>query len=195
MLEQGAAGTSSSSSDSMDRQTKKKSESRTKITYSYLDVSDRSSNTVSDSKAKVHAGEPIFVNPNSHASVLRVLQEIGRQVQKKKYVPGGEREWEAITCDGLPFYIAQRVMKETFSCQECQKAVFTRKAYEAHCLEHSTYQEVTSVDLPTVYEFDWVLLRIGHGHVEMNMVRSFFALNWEVCIKDLDKCMGFCSGS
>lgn len=160
-----------------DRQ-KKKSESRTKITYSYLDVSDGSSNTVSDSKAKVHAGEPIFVNPNSHASVLRVLQEIGRQVQTKKYVPGGEREWEAITCDGLPFYIAQRVMKETFSC-----------------LEHSTYQEVTSVDLPTVYEFDWVLLRIGHGHVEMNMVRSFFALNWEVCIKDLDKCMGFCSGS
>ncbi|XP_063971571.1 uncharacterized protein LOC135159708 [Lytechinus pictus] len=177
------------------RKPQQRPESQTKITYSYQDIplSDVGKSTCSSSKVKVHAGEPIFVNPNSHASVLKVLQEIGKQVKVKKYVPDGEREWVAVTCDGLPFFLAQRVLKETFTCQECKKAVFTRKAYESHCAEHDAYANVAPKDLPTCLEFDWVLLRIGHGHVEMNMVRSFFALNWDVCLKDLAKTMGFCS--
>ena len=31
-------------------------------------------------RIKVHAGEPIFVNPKSYASVVKVFQQIGKQV-------------------------------------------------------------------------------------------------------------------
>ena len=40
-------------------------------------------------------------------------------------------------------------------------------------------------------EFDWVVLRIGPLHVEMNMVRNSFGLNWDVIVCDLAKEMGF----
>ena len=44
-------------------------------------------------------------------------------------------------------------------------------------------------------EFDWLLLKIGHGHFEMNMVRSFFELNWDIFVKDTAYSMGFPSES
>ena len=42
-----------------------------------------------------------------------------------------------------------------------------------------------------IFEFDWVVLLIGKDHFEMNMVKSFFELNWKPCFKDLAKLMGF----
>lgn len=46
-------------------------------------------------------------------------------------------------------------------------------------------------EVPSVEEFDWVVLRIGPLHVEMNMVKTFFSLNWDVMVCDLAKEMGF----
>ncbi|XP_063971446.1 uncharacterized protein LOC129284191 [Lytechinus pictus] len=163
----------------------------TKLELSYLYIP--ADNTSTSSGVKITAGEPIFVNPNSHSSVIKVLREIGHQTNITKYVKGGCREWVAITCDGLPFSIAQRVLKETYTCPTCHTAIFTRKNYISHVKDHEEYADMSEDDLPFDFEFDWTILRIGHGHFEMNMVRSFFKLNWDVCIKELAKCMDFCS--
>jgi len=44
-------------------------------------------------------------------------------------------------------------------------------------------------------EFDWVVLRISPLHVEMNMVKTFFAVNWEVFLSSLAKELGSTSDS
>lgn len=40
-------------------------------------------------------------------------------------------------------------------------------------------------------EFDWVILRPGNGHYEMNMFKSFIEVNWDVFFGELAKLMGF----
>lgn len=34
-------------------------------------------------------------------------------------------------------------------------------------------------------EFDWVILRIGNGHFEKNMCKTFVELNWDVFFSEL----------
>ena len=46
-----------------------------------------------------------------------------------------------------------------------------------------------------VKEFDWVVLRIGPLHVEINMLKTFFTVNWDVFISCLAKELGFTSES
>jgi len=40
-------------------------------------------------------------------------------------------------------------------------------------------------------EFDWVHLKVGDGHYEMNLMKSFMELNWDVCMTDLVQLMGW----
>ena len=42
-------------------------------------------------------------------------------------------------------------------------------------------------------EFDWALLHTGDGHYEMNLLKSFFELNWDICLKQLAQKMGWVS--
>ncbi|KAJ8027943.1 hypothetical protein HOLleu_30043 [Holothuria leucospilota] len=59
-----------------------------------------------------------------------------------------------------------------------------------HCMSS---HELKEDDIELVLEFDWVHLRIGYRHYEMNTVRSYFEIIWEVFMKDLAFAMGFCS--
>lgn len=42
-------------------------------------------------------------------------------------------------------------------------------------------------------EFDWVLLRIGKLHLEMNMAKTFVNHNWDVFMSELARELGFLS--
>ena len=42
-------------------------------------------------------------------------------------------------------------------------------------------------------EFDWVVLRIGKLHLEMNMARHFIDLNWDTFLSKLASELGFVS--
>ncbi|KAJ8022554.1 hypothetical protein HOLleu_37485 [Holothuria leucospilota] len=139
--------------------------------------------------------DPVFLNPNSFENVKEVFLAIGKDFQIRKYLDPplvGDlgREWLVVVCDGLPYILGQRVIKETFHCQECQQAVFGRDSYEEHC---NAAHNIEAADIVYSMEFDWVHLRIGYGHYEMNMVRSFIELNWDIMVKDLAYCMGFCT--
>lgn len=138
------------------------------------------------SKVKVNARDPCFVNPNSYESVITVLQHMGRDAGIRQYTPDGKREWLTVVCDGLPYIIALKLLSDTYTCDTCQVPVYGLEAYKKHMA--SVHNDVTP---QYGKEFEWVHLRIGHGHYEMNMVRSFLALNWEVFMKDVAYVMGF----
>ncbi|VDI14752.1 Hypothetical predicted protein [Mytilus galloprovincialis] len=66
----------------------------------------------------------------------------------------------------------------------------SRDLYEKHCEQiHQGSQK------QFMHEFDWVYLRIGAGHYEMNLVKSFFELNWTPFLETLCEIMGFCTDS
>ena len=115
--------------------------------------------------------DPAFVNPNSYDRVRAVLRHIGKVVGISRYESDGQRRWCSVFCDGLPYVLALKVIKETLVCS-CGEIVYGQMALERHQQEHHHNGHDQ--------EFDWVLLQIGLGHVEMNFARSFLELNWDV---------------
>lgn len=139
-----------------------------------------------ESPPKVTALEPINVNPNSYDRITHVFRELGKQAGISNY-RCGKREWLVIVCDGLPFTMGIKVITETKVCSLCKETVFGNQNFKQHCTKvHGTHESVEYS-----LEFDWVVLSPGKGHFEMNMVKSFFELNWIPFLSELAKCMGF----
>ncbi|KAJ8017459.1 hypothetical protein HOLleu_45119 [Holothuria leucospilota] len=151
----------------------------------------QSDESTSAEPIKVTPRDPVFVNPNSFETVKEVFLEIGKDFKVAKYTNSSEeskREWLLVVCDGVPYTIGQKVVKETFRCPQCGAVIFGKDSFEEHCMA-SHNSEKQNMEYPL--EFDWVHLKIGYGHYEMNMLRSFFSLNWDVMVKDLAFAMGF----
>lgn len=143
------------------------------------------------SGVSITVSDPCFVNPSSQATVAEVLRHVGGIACLTRYghVGEGSREWLPVTMDGLPYFIALGVIDDTFLCIDCP----THNAgpyYGKEWLNH--IRDIHGGEQPnSCKEFDWVVLLIGPLHIEMNMVKYFFSLNWEVFLKDLSKEMGF----
>ena len=60
--------------------------------------------TVNLNKPIMHVGEPIMYNPNSYASIERILNELKDDLQI-----GKSRQWTFIGCDGPPYRIASHL--------------------------------------------------------------------------------------
>ncbi len=137
--------------------------SRTKNPYEHIHSNHP------ESPIKIKARDPVFCNPNSYASCITVLRSIGKDLKVQKYDPTSCRKWAVIICDGLPFSLCTKLLKETYTCSVCNAAIFTRKGMASHLADvHDVELQENSELMP---EFGWVLLRIGYGHYEMNMVR------------------------
>ncbi|XP_070541428.1 uncharacterized protein [Ptychodera flava] len=145
-----------------------------------------------DEPVKVKCGEPIFVNPNSYETVTEVLRAIGKAAnvsQDASEESSNARKWLKITMDGLPYSLARNIISETFICTVCNESVYGQDKLDSHFKK--THPFCPMPRLKT--EFGWVVLSAGKLHVEMNMVRHFFSLNWEVFMGDLAHEMGFIS--
>ena len=149
---------------------------------------------------KISVSDPVFVNPNSVKTVTEVLRRVGYTACVTRYGFCGEssREWISVTMDGLPFLIAVNIIEQTFICIACAKDVssagdvsFYGKEWDDHVKACHPGDE----NVERVQEFDWVVLRIGPLHVEMNMVKTLFSVNWEVFISSLARELGFKSES
>jgi hypothetical protein len=57
-------------------------------------------------KPTIVMGNPVAINPCSYDSVKEVLTNI------KGSTTGGSRSWTTVGCDGLPYRIATRVIRE-----------------------------------------------------------------------------------
>lgn len=141
----------------------------------------------SDDPVNVELMDPVFVNPNSFDNLIMVMRHIGKISGVKRY-GGKEREWLYICCDGLPYTMILRLTQEYFVCKKCKEGLLGSESWKKH-VQQSHSENVDDVE--HILEFDWVQLRTGDGHYEMNLMKSFVELNWEVCLKNLVQRMGW----
>lgn len=76
--------------------------------------------------------------------------------------------------DGLLYLVCRKVINIVLLCIECGDEVIEDLVID-YCLIIYRRQKCIIVS-----EFDWVVLRIGKFYFDMNMVRYFIDLNWEV---------------
>lgn len=142
-----------------------------------------------DHPVNVVASDPVFVNPNSPDALKEVLRRVGMASNVKRYHPDDPkaRQWLSVTMDGLPYLVCRKVIEDFLLCTECGEELVKENLTE-HCLNVHQGQRCRAIK-----EFDWVVLRIGKLHVEMNMARHFMALNWDVYLSKLGSELGFVS--
>ena len=134
--------------------------------------------------------DPVFVNPNSFESIVLILRHIGKKARISKYSPAGDdfpvRYWTFVCCDGLPHGMVRRIIEEYFVCMQCGEGILGIEATKNH-------DKSKHGGIGTRYsqEFDWVFLVCGDGHYEMNLMKSFMELNWNVFMKSFVEIMGF----
>ena len=131
--------------------------------------------------------DPVFVNPNSVENLKLVLRHLGTLAGIKRY-GGDERDWVIICCDGLPYTMVRRMIEEYFTCAICSKGFLGNEAFDLHKKEHPDIE-----DVKFVREFDWIILKMGDGHYEMNLMKAFVELNWDIFMKPLVNRMGWTS--
>ena len=143
--------------------------------------------------------DPVFVNPNSIESMILVLRHIGKKGNIEKYIHHQNarsssfshskncvRYWTFVCCDGLPHALVRRLVEEYFVCSVCQKGCLGMKEAQHHGKNVHPEGETTFHR-----EFDWVFLLTGDGHYEMNLMKSFMELNWNVMMKMFADVMGW----
>ena len=124
-----------------------------------------------ENPTKIHVGEPVFVNPCSYASLVKVYRDLYRQAEI-----GTKLAWVLLVQDGLPGSLGIEIIENYMVCQSCcESDVIGKAGMEKHIKEKHAGEKVTFKQ-----EFDWLLLSIGSGHFEMNMVKSATKLNWDV---------------
>jgi hypothetical protein len=137
-----------------------------------------------DHPIKLKLSDPAFVNPNSYKNVSLVLNKIGKECGIHRY-GGDKRNWTIVCCDGLPYNLLMRIIQDTRTCSICNKP-FMGDELSKHFKATHPGQKLTFF-----MEYDWVVLKIGGGHYEMNMTKSFFELNWIPFMSELCYLMGF----
>ena len=134
---------------------------------------------------KIHMGSPVFKNPCSYDALVTVLRDIGRQAGVKQY--GGNREWVAVMCDGLPYNLCISLIERYVQCSVCGECIHGVDNAIIHAkAEHPDHpvQEFTK-------EFRWCLLLPGPGHIEMNMVKAHVKIMWGVYWEDMVEIFNF----
>ena len=143
----------------------------------------------------------VFVNPNNFIRVKMVLEEILRltktdvkhntlvkieddgTVTVKVLEVHNMRTWVVVTLDGLPHKIAIDVIKHCYKCELCGKEITVNSDVVKHMQDtgHRIFWK----------KFGNIILKIGGLHAEMNMLRSFVSLTWEIYYSFLCKSIGF----
>ena len=105
------------------------------------------------------AREPDFVNPNSYATIIQVIQNIGIRAGIKQC--GGLREWLFVECDGLPYNILREILNNVWRCNNCSDCFYGIENFR----EHRCF--ILEQVRPT-REFSWLVPVSGLLHLEMN---------------------------
>ncbi|KAF0292546.1 hypothetical protein FJT64_009487 [Amphibalanus amphitrite] len=130
----------------------------------------------------VCVGEVFEEMPNSYASCKGVLEHIRAQAKV-----GKDRQWLSVGCDGQPFDICRKLIDRSVACDTCGEET-DADAMEQH---HSERHPGATMQFHKLY--DWLLLRPGPGHVEMNSCKVIFRLIWVPILQTVSKLLGFVS--
>ena len=158
-------------------------------------------NKFNENDAVYESEGAVFVNPNTFIRVKIVLEEILKltksdvkhttlvkieengSVTMKVVEVQNLRTWVVVTLDGLPHKIAIDVIKHCYKCETCGKEFTANSDVGMHveATGHRLYWK----------KFGNIILKIGGLHAEMNMLRSFVSLNWDIIYSFLCRSIGF----
>ena len=118
--------------------------------------------------------DSVFVNPNSLGTISRVVRHIGKKAEVKRY---GVKKSKLVivVCDGLPYGQILTLKQDALVCGECNTKVM---GFDALKQQAKSIHNKATGQVPYFEEFDWVLLKCGDEHVEINLMKSFMNLNW-----------------
>ena len=74
--------------------------------------------------------------------------------------------------DGSPYLVSRTVIDAVYLCRDCETEVPLLKQGD-HCID---VHQAKGRRVNFIKEFDWVLLRIGKLHLEMNMAKHLQAI-------------------
>ncbi len=141
---------------------------------------------------ETHLQKPIFRNPCAYDAVVKVLQGVGQRARVRKYMSAEQllenqevREWLCTYCDAVPLVLANRIIKCCFTCNECGEILFGTEM----CTDHKDKTSHQNIEK----EFDWLHLKAGGGHIEMNMLKGLVELLWDVFWGEMVKLYNFVS--
>ena len=138
-------------------------------------------------------GDPIFVNPNSYETVSKVLQNIGSECGVQRYVQDPEkveRQWLLVVGDGAPLSLIIHLIHDALICTLCSERCSSQERLQKHYRERHV-EEFLQNRIQFAYEYAWLLPKLGCGHYEMQMAKTFFNVMWDPCLKALCYIMGF----
>ena len=121
--------------------------------------------------------------PNSYASCRAILGHLLLTIAGV----GSDRQWVPVGCDGQPFDI-RKLIDNTLMCDLCGATLSPEEA-GPHTNEKDPGETCTPRKV-----YDWVLLRPGLGHIEMNAVKALFRLLWVPILRHVASLLGFKSG-
>ena len=131
----------------------------------------------------IKIGEIIDVNPNSCQTIKLVSENLCKQGGV-----GSIRKWIRIGFDGFLYRIASNLRKEILVCSICKSQIDTKvSSFESHVKENQTLIENPTSDL----FFGNVLLVVGAGHMEKNLLLAVFRLCRKLFIEKLAYRLGF----
>ena len=89
----------------------------------------------------------------------------------KKYL-GTLMEWVTVCFDGLPHGLIVKLIENSYQCALCSEPF---RCYGYNKLQkHFKERHPAETDIQYFKEFDWIVLKAGDGHVEMNVMKAFF---------------------
>ena len=134
---------------------------------------------------RVMLEEVLNCNPNSYETIYQVLKNLldeGRIGELQK--------WIRVGFDGVPYRITSELINSTNQCKNCLE-IFNifETSKSKHCkLKHSD-KESSNIEFEMV--FRKVLLAVGAGHMEKNILLAIMQLCKHILIDVVVKKMGF----
>ena len=133
--------------------------------------------------------DPAFINPCSYEACVLVLRKIAQSVgidddsDTQNGSPSTTRKWVAIVCDGVPYNLCRRIISSYILCPFCKLSFAGYEKGKNHVVSEHHIPEDENISFHQ--EFGWALLLPGPGHVEINMVRSFVELTWDIFYREM----------
>ena len=132
---------------------------------------------------EVQLGEVIDAMPNSYASCRTILEQL-RTAAGVDTV----RQWVSVGCDGQPFDIIRKLIDNSLQCNLCGDQL-SPEDVDGHQQEKHQDELCNPKKI-----YDWVLLRPGLGHIEMNSIKVLFRILWVPILRHVAGQLGFKSG-
>ena len=118
--------------------------------------------------------DPCLVNPNSEKNVLSVIEHV-----KEVCEIGSVREYVTMWSDGVPYLYASKLQERLWWCKTCKEVI------DISVDEHKQHQN------NLVRALDYIILRPGPGHIELNMTKTLLDYLWDPLGRDVAKALGF----